>query len=84
MLSGVFSKMRAGIFNEMPRSTNAVEAYNRVSKPGNAEPLNVAMLGTYKYDMDAAHEHLARQKGNSTSYADMSLEAQCTTPKPDP
>ena len=76
MLSGVYSKMGTDTFSRMPTSTNAVEAYNRVSKSGSTEPLNVAMLGTYKYDMPATLEHVARQKGISTSYEDMSVDAQ--------
>ena len=49
-----------------------LEAINAVIN----EPLNVAMLGTYKYDMAATLEHVARQKGISTSYEDMSVDAQ--------
>ena len=75
MLSGVYSKMGTDTFSKMPTSTNAVEAYNRVSKSGSTEPLNVAMLGTYKYDMAAILEHVAQQKGISTSYEDMSVDA---------
>ena len=76
MLSGVYSKMGTDTFSKMPTSTNAVEAYQRVSKSGRTEPLNVAMLGTYKYDMAATLEHVAQQKGFSTSYEDMSVDAQ--------
>ena len=74
MLSGAFSKMGANTFSNM--LTSAVEAYNRVSKSGNAEPLNIAMLGKYKYDMAAVLEHTARQEGVLHHMEDMSFKAQ--------
>ena len=76
MLLGMFSKMGSSLFASLPTSTNAVEAYNRISKSSTPEPLNIAMLMTYKEDMLAALEHLACLKGISTSYEDRSLEAQ--------
>lgn len=76
MLSGVFSKMESSLFASLPTSTNAVKAHNRISKSSTPEPLNIAMLMTYKEDMLAALEHLACLKGISTSYKDQSLEAQ--------
>ena len=76
MLSGMFSKMGSSLFASLPTSTNAVEAYNRISKSSTPEPLNIAMLMTYKEDMLAALEHLACLIGISTSYEDRSLEAQ--------
>ena len=76
MLSGMFSKMGSSLFASLPTSTNAVEAYNRISKSSTPEPLNIAMLMTYKEDMLAALKHLACLKGIFTSYEDWSLEAQ--------
>ena len=76
MLSGVFSKMGEELFATLPTSTNAVEAHNRISKASTLEPLSVAMLTTYKEDMLAALEHLARLRGISTTYEDQSHEAQ--------
>ena len=76
MLSGAFSQMGGTLFATLPASTNAVEAYNRISKSSTPGPLNVAMLMTYKEDMLAALEHLARLRGISTTYEDQSLEAQ--------
>ena len=76
MLSGMFSKMGSSLFASLPTSTNAVEAYNRISKSSTPEPLNIAMLMTYKEDMLTALEHLACLKGISTLYEDWSLEAQ--------
>ena len=67
--------MGTDTFSKMPTSTIAVETY-RVSKSGSTEPLSVAMLGTYKYDMAATLEHVARQKEISTSDEDMSIDAQ--------
>ena len=68
MLSGAFSQMGGMLFATLPASTNAVEAYNRISKSSTPGPLNVAMLMTYKEDMLAALEHLARLRGISTTY----------------
>ena len=50
----MFSKMGSSLFASLPTFTNAVEAYNRISKSSTPEPLNIAMLMTYKEDMLAA------------------------------
>lgn len=76
MLSGVFSKMGSSLFASLPTSTNAVEAHDRISKSSTLEPLDIAMLMTYKEDMFATLEHLACLKGISISYEDQFLEAQ--------
>ena len=73
MLSGVFSKMGSSLFASLPTSNNVVEAHNRISKSSTPEPLNIAMLMTYKKDMFAVLEHLACLKGISTSYEDQSV-----------
>ena len=80
MLSGMFSKMGSSLFASLPTSTNAVEAHNIISKSSTPEPLNIAMLMTYKEDMLAALEHLACLKGISTLYEVRSLEAQKKRP----
>ena len=54
------------------RTTNAVESHNRLSKSTTVDPLDVAMLSTYKTDMVAALRHLASLRGLKTTYEDLS------------
>jgi len=63
-------------FETLPSSTNAVESHNRLSKISKPEILKAAMLTTYKIDMAAALEHIARLEGLSTSYDDRSDTAR--------
>ena len=72
MLSSHFATMTDEQFNVLPNSTNAVESHNRLSKLSQPEILNAAMLTTYKVDMVAALEHMARMEGLPTSYGDSS------------
>ena len=72
----MFSKMGSSLFASLPTSANAVEAHNRISKSSTPEPLNIAMLMTYKEDMLAALEYLACLKGISKLCEDRFLEAQ--------
>lgn len=68
MLSPHFSTMTDEQFTNLPNSTNAVESHNRLSKISKPEILHAAMLTTYKVDMAAALEHMARMEGLPTSY----------------
>ena len=72
MLSSHFSTMTNEQFKTLPNSTNAVESHNRLSKTPKPEILSAAMLTTYKVDMAAALEHMARLEGLSTSYEERS------------
>ena len=77
MLSPVYVTMEADRFSFLPDTTNAVEAYNRVSKSGKApEPLAVALMSLYKKDMVAILEGLADDAGISTTYVDRTLAAR--------
>ena len=63
--------MEADRFSFLPDTTNAVEAYNRVSKSGKApEPLAITLMYLYKKDMVAVLEGLADNAGISTTYVD--------------
>ena len=64
------------VFDALPDTTNAVESHNRASKGHNPDILKVALMNTYKIDMKASLEHLARSKGISTSYEDLSPAAR--------
>ena len=70
MLSPHFSAMTDERFQNIPNSTNAVESHNRLSKLSKPEVLCAALLTTYKVDMVAALEHMARLEGLPTSYED--------------
>ena len=58
------------LFQLLPETTNAVESHNRTSKRSSADILKVALMSTYKLDMAAALEHLAKTHGIPTSYMD--------------
>ena len=64
--------MTAEQFSALPCSTNAVESHNRLSKGTSPDPLEIAMLATYKTDMVAALRHLASSQGLKTTYEDLS------------
>ena len=74
MLSHHFSDMTQEQFKQLPTTTNAVESHNRLSKSGHPEILRIAMLSTYKIDMAATLEHMAKNDGISTSYGDTNAE----------
>ena len=57
--------------NRLPSSTNAVKSHNRLSKGTTTDVLRVAMMSTYRIDMSNALEHIARGKGVSTTYEDL-------------
>ena len=75
MLSPHFSAMTDEQFQNIPNSTNTVESHNRLSKLSKPEILCTAMLTTYKVDMAAALEHMARLEGLPTSYEDTTDDA---------
>ena len=70
MLGPHFSTMSEQEFTSLPTSTIAVESHNRLSKHDKAEILCVALLTTYKTDMAAVIEHMARTEGLPTSYTE--------------
>lgn len=72
MLCKAFSHMTAEQFSALPCSTNVVESHNRLSKGTSPDPLEIAMLATYKTDMVAALRHLASSQGLKTTYEDLS------------
>ena len=74
MLCSVASTNSA--FDKIPNTTNAVESHNRCSKGSTPDILKVALMATYKIDMAAALEHLAKRKGITTSYEDLSLASR--------
>ena len=61
-------------FDKIPNTTNAVESHNHCSKGSTPDILKVALMATYKIhvDMAAALEHLAKRKGITTLYDDLS------------
>ncbi len=64
-------------FDFLPESTNAVEAYNRLSKTGKGpNPLSVAIMSLYKKDMVAVLQDLAEKAGMPTTYEDRSISAR--------
>lgn len=74
MLCACYSDNKA--FQLLPETTNAVESHNRASKRKSADILKVALMSTYKRDMAAALEHLARTHGIPTSYVDLTPDAR--------
>ena len=49
MLSPVYATMDKDRFESLPESTNAVEAYNRLSKTGKVPlPLSIVLISLYK------------------------------------
>ena len=77
MLSPVYATNESDQFSFLPDTTNAVEAYNRVSKSGKApEPLAVTLMSLYKKDMVAVLEGLADNAGISTTYVDRTPAAR--------
>ena len=72
MLCAACAVMTVEQFNKLPTSTNAVEAYNRLSKGPSQDSLEVAMMATYKADMAAALRHIAHTKGITVSYESLS------------
>lgn len=68
--------MDSQTFNRLPDSTNAVEAHNRLSKGSSPKVLQVALLSTYRVDVSAALQHIAKAKGVSIAYDDMSPTAR--------
>ncbi len=81
MLSHHFSDMSEEQFLKLPKTTNAVESHNRLSKVDKPEILRIAMLTTYKVDMSVALEHMARCEGMKTSYEDTNEERKEKKPK---
>ena len=70
MLSPLYATMEDR-FEFLPDSTNAVEAYNRLSKTGKVPyPLSVALMSLYKKDMVAVLQYLAVREGMLTTYED--------------
>ena len=60
MLSPVYATMDKDRFEFLPESTNAVEAYNQLSKTGKVpRPLSVVLISLYKEDMVAILQYLA-------------------------
>ena len=61
-------------FDKIPNTTNAVESHNHCSKGSTPDILKVALMATYKIhvDMAAALEHLAKRRGITTLYDDLS------------
>ena len=77
MLSPVYATMEADRFSFLPDTTNAMEAYNHVSKSSKApEPLAVAFMSLYKKDMVAVLEGLADNACISTTYIDRTPAAR--------
>lgn len=76
MLCSVASTNTA--FDKIPNTTNAVESHNRCSKGSSPDILKVALMATYKIDMAAALEHLAKRRGITTSYEDLSPASRAT------
>lgn len=55
----------------------AAESHNRCSKGSSPDILKVVLMATYKIDMAAALEHLAKRQG-ITSYEDLSPASRAT------
>ena len=79
MLCACYSDNEA--FESLPDTTNVVESHNRASKGKSPDTLKVAMMATYKLDMSAALEHLARTQGIPTSYTDFTPDARAKRAK---
>lgn len=67
-------------FDEIPDTTNAVESHNCCSKGSSPDILKVALMATYKLDMAAALEHLAKRTG-ITTYEDLSPASRAARTK---
>ena len=76
MLSATCADMSEATFQQIPNSTNAVESYNRLCKGSSPDPLEVAMMTTYKLDMAAAMQHLAVLSGMTVTYERQTPEAR--------
>ena len=76
MLSATCADMSETTFQQIPNSTNAVESYNRLCKGSSPDPLEVAMMTTYKLDMAAAMQHLAVLSGMTVTYERQTPEAR--------
>ena len=77
MLSPLYATMEEDRFEFLPDSTNAVEAYNRLSKTGKVpRPLSVALMALYKKDMVAVLQYLVEREGMSTTYEDRAPAAR--------
>ena len=74
MLCACYSNNKA--FQLLPETTNAVESHNRGSKRKSADILKVALMSTYKLDIAAALEHLARNHSIPATYVDLSHDAR--------
>ena len=68
----------SAVFNKIPDTTNAVKSHNRCSKGSSLDILKVALMSTCKIDMAAALEHLAKRKGITTCYEDLSPASRAT------
>ena len=65
MLSPVYATMDKDCFESLPESTNAVEAYNRLSKTGKfPRPLSIVLISLCKKDMVAILQYLAESQYN--------------------
>ena len=82
MLTVCHAVMDREQFNSLPNSTNTVESHNRLTKGVTPNILHVAMISTYKIDMSNVLEHIAREKGLSTSYKN--LQKRTVTRHPEP
>ena len=77
MLSPVHASMDRSRFASLPSTTNAVEAYNRISKSSRGpEALQVALLTLYKKDMVVVLRALAEKGCIPTSYEDQTPAAR--------
>ena len=76
MLSATYADMSETTFQQIPNSTNAVESYNRLCKGNSPDPLEVAMMTTYKLDMAAAMQHLAVLSRMTVTYERQTPEAR--------
>ena len=71
----------SAVFNKIPDTTNTVKSHNRSSKGSSPDILKVALMSTYKIDMAAALEQLAKRKGITTCYEDLSPASRATRTK---
>lgn len=65
-------------FDKIPDTTNAVESHNRCSKGSSPDILKVALMATYEIDMAAVLEHLAKRRGITTAYENLSPASRAT------
>lgn len=75
MLCACHSIMGRQQFEELPNSTNAVESHNRFGHTTHRQSLKLAMMATYREDMSRCLEMMARRRGLSTNYDNLSLSA---------